>query len=77
MCRYVFQPLSNFWVLSTPTVKEGVRLEVARSITEAVASDTIHREIEWGIRMTGEKMVVTQLRCSRMYRNGKLWKLSP
>lgn len=75
MCRYVFQPLSNFWVLST--VKEGVRLEVARSITEAVASDTIHREIEWRIRMTREKMVVTQLRCSRMYRNGKLWNLSP
>lgn len=76
MCRYMFQLLSNFWVLST--VKEGVRLEVARSITEAVASDTIHREIEWRIRMTGEKkMVVTQLRCSRMYRNGKLWNLSP
>lgn len=45
-------------------MKEGVRLEVARSITEAIASDTMHREIERGIRMTGEKkMVVTRLRC--------------
>lgn len=64
MCGYVFQLLSTFWVLSTPTMKEGVRLEVARSIAEAIASDTMHREIERGIRMTGEKkMVVTRLRC--------------